>query len=163
MSNFATTAPQNTRRKDRATSEEANQQAARAKSGRFRGYFASCSLLIRGLLATVGTALITVSVLMMTEWLMRGTAASWLQFFSLSNMALWTTLVLVFLTLTLLDGLLGRLWQAVLIVAPVLLGPGDMPGADQGQQIGFGDVRAAPQLHAGQDEDQVKRQHEIDH
>lgn len=122
MSNFATTAPQNTRRKDRATSEEANQQAARAKSGRFRGYFASCSLLIRGLLATVGTALITVSVLMMTEWLMRGTAASWLQFFSLSNMALWTTLVLVFLTLTLLDGLLGRLWQAVLIVAPVLLG-----------------------------------------
>lgn len=122
MSNFATTAPQNTRRKDRATSEEANQQAVRAKSGRFRGYFASCSPLIRGLLATVGTALITLSVLMMTEWLMRGTAASWLQFFSLSNMALWTTLALVFLTLILLDGLLGRLWQAVLIVAPVLLG-----------------------------------------
>lgn len=122
MSNFATTAPQNTRRKDRATSEEANQQAVRAKSGRFRGYFASCSPLIRRLLATVGTALITLSVLMMTEWLMRGTAASWLQFFSLSNMALWTTLALVFLTLILLDGLLGRLWQAVLIVAPVLLG-----------------------------------------
>lgn len=53
---------------------------------------------------------------------MRGSGASWQQFFSLSHRPLWTTLGLVFLAMLLLDGLLGRLWQSVMIIAPVLLG-----------------------------------------
>lgn len=122
MSNYATTAPKNARLKEHADREQASQTADRARAGRFRAYFAQRSFLSRALIATAGTVLITISVLMLTEWLMRGAAESWLQYFNPTNRALWTTLALVFLTLVLLDGLLGRLWQAVLIIAPVLVG-----------------------------------------
>ncbi|MDR0253432.1 MAG: LTA synthase family protein [Brucellaceae bacterium] len=92
------------------------------RTARFAAFFARKHWAWRALIATAGTMALTVSVLMLTEWLMRGNSASWQQFFSLSHRPLWTTLALVFVTFMLLDGLFGRLWQGVLLIAPVMLG-----------------------------------------
>ena len=92
------------------------------RTARFAAFFARKHWAWRALIATAGTMALTVSVLMLTEWLMRGNSASWQQFFSLSHRPLWTTLALVFVTFLLLDGLFGRLWQGVLLIAPVMLG-----------------------------------------
>lgn len=92
------------------------------RTARFAAFFARKHWAWRALISTAGTMALTLSVLMLTEWLMRGNSASWQQFFSLSHRPLWTTLALVFVTFMLLDGLFGRLWQGVLLIAPVMLG-----------------------------------------
>lgn len=117
MSNLATTAtPDN----NNVCIEVA--EKSRAESGRFHAYFAGISRPKRALIAASGSLVIALCVLMLTEWLMRGTGTAWLRFFKPSHLPLWTTISLIILTLLLLDGLLGRLWQGVLIVAPVLFG-----------------------------------------
>ena len=122
MSNLAThSAPHAASFSEDKLHEGAKPETA-AGTARFRAYFGRRHWVWRALIAACGSAIITVSVLMLTEWLMRGSFASWQQFFSLSHRPLWMTLGLVFLTMLLLDGLLGRLWQGVMIVAPVLLG-----------------------------------------
>lgn len=95
---------------------------SKVNSGRICACFTRLSRLGFALVAVAGSLLIAAFVLMLTEWLMRGTIASWLQFFNPAHMPLWTTLALIALALLLFDGLLGRLWQGALIVAPVLLG-----------------------------------------
>ncbi|MGQ5717292.1 LTA synthase family protein [Pseudochrobactrum asaccharolyticum] len=122
MSNLAThSAPHAAAFSEDKIHEEAKPVTA-AATARFRAYFGRRHWFWRAVIATAGSAMITLSVLMLTEWLMRGSVASWQQFFSLSHRPLWTTLALVFVTMLLLDGLFGRLWQSVLVVAPVLLG-----------------------------------------
>ncbi|UCA45869.1 LTA synthase family protein [Pseudochrobactrum sp. XF203] len=125
MSNLATPvphhAPHTVPYSDSALNHGDKRNAAR-RDGRFCAYFARRHWFWRALIATAGTLFLTLSVVMLTEWLMRGSAASWKQYFTLTHRPLWTTLGLVFLTLFLLDSLLGRLWQGILIVAPVLLG-----------------------------------------
>lgn len=117
MSNLATTAtPDNNNVCIEVT------EKSRAESGRFHAYFAGISRPKRALIAASGSLVIALCVLMLTEWLMRGTGTAWLRFFKPSHLPLWTTISLIILTLLLLDGLLGRLWQGVLIVAPVLFG-----------------------------------------
>lgn len=69
-----------------------------------------------------GTFILALIVLMLTEWLMRDTGASWLNYFSPAHRPLWTTLTLICLVCMLLDGILGRLWQGMVIIAPLLLG-----------------------------------------
>ena len=105
-----------------SVTRDAGRQRAGAQTARFCAYFSRRHWFWRALIATGGTCVIALSVLMLTEWLMRGSVASWQQYFSLSHRPLWTTLGLIFLTLLVLDGLLGRLWQGMLIVAPVLFG-----------------------------------------
>lgn len=122
MSNLAThSAPHAVSFSEDKIQEEAKPEAA-AATAPFRAYFGRRHWFWRAVIATAGSAVITLSVLMLTEWLMRGSVASWQQFFSLSHRPLWTTLALVFVTMLLLDGLFGRLWQSVLVVVPVLLG-----------------------------------------
>ncbi|MDR2311554.1 MAG: LTA synthase family protein [Brucellaceae bacterium] len=122
MSNLAThSAPHAVSFSEDKIHEEAKPVTA-AATARFRAYFGRRHWFWRAVIATTGSAVITLSVLMLTEWLMRGSVASWQLFFTLSHRPLWTTLALVFVTMLLLDGLFGRLWQSVLVVAPVLLG-----------------------------------------
>ncbi len=101
---------------------DGSDRQAVVRGQRFRNWFARRSLFSRIVLASAGSLFLSLAVLMVTEALMRSTAASWLQYFSLSNRPFLTTLTLIFLALLLLDGLLGRLWQGILMIAPVLLG-----------------------------------------
>ncbi|WP_439273237.1 LTA synthase family protein [Pseudochrobactrum sp. HB0163] len=99
-----------------------NAPQAELRGQRFRNWFLHRSVLRRIILASAGGFILSLAVLMAAEALMRSSAASWMHYFSLSNRPFWTTMALIFLALLLLDAVLGRLWQGILILAPVLLG-----------------------------------------
>lgn len=77
--------------------------------------------LLRALILLCSTLLLALVLLVSVEWLMRGSFDTMQRFFSFTHRPFWTSVILFALCLTLIDGVLGRLYQAILVVAPVML------------------------------------------